>query len=111
MIRVLMQSPQRWGTIYALSRRPPAKSYGEGIGKEGGATVKYLSMDFLNSGPEELARGLREAGVKANYVFFFSYIQPPPKEGQGLWSDSEKMVKMNGELLATALVHSPLPLS
>lgn len=32
----------------------------------------------------------------SDYVFFTSYIQPPPKEGEGLWSDKEEMEKQNG---------------
>lgn len=55
LIRVLSAAPERWETIYALSRRVPS-----------GPTppnVKYLAIDFLKK-PEEIAKELREGGVK-----------------------------------------------
>jgi hypothetical protein len=51
MLRVLAQAPERWGTIYALSRKPPASRV------EG--NIKYLSIDFLAS-PEDIAKQLKE---------------------------------------------------
>lgn len=35
----------------------------------------------------------------ADHVFFFAYIQPTPKEGAGLWSNAEELVKVNSKLL------------
>ncbi|KAK2756120.1 hypothetical protein FQN54_005528 [Arachnomyces sp. PD_36] len=97
MMRVLSESPQRWTNIYALSRRPPV------VDRKWETDVKHVSMDFLNSSPEELARQLKEGGVKADYVFFFSYIQAPPKKGGGLWSDADAMVEKNVPLLSNLL--------
>jgi hypothetical protein len=34
--------------------------------------------------------------IHRDYVFFFSYIQAPPKEGGSLWSDAEEMTRLNG---------------
>jgi hypothetical protein len=63
MVRVLAESPERWTNIFALSRRPPA------IKREWGQiNVKHISLDFLNSSPEEIAQVMVENGVKA-YVF------------------------------------------
>lgn len=40
-----------------------------------------------------------------DYVFFFSYIQPPPKPGQSLWSNAEEMCEVNGNNpITTSLV-------
>lgn len=33
--------------------------------------------------------------MKAHYVFFFAYIQPKPKEGEGIWSAVDELVKIN----------------
>jgi hypothetical protein len=33
-----------------------------------------------------------------DYVFFFSYIQVNPKEGEALWSNAEEMCRVNSEL-------------
>jgi NAD(P)-dependent dehydrogenase (short-subunit alcohol dehydrogenase family) len=61
MVRVLAESPGRWANIFALSRRPPAikREWGDQI------NVKHISLDFLNSSPEEIAQVMVENGVKA----------------------------------------------
>lgn len=92
MLRVLCQSPERWTKIYCLSRRPPLIP--------GGLPdhVEHIAVDFLKK-PEEIGQTLKDKNVNADYVFFFSYLQPPPKPGQGLWSDTEEMVRLNVSLL------------
>lgn len=59
--------------------------------------VEHIPLDFLKS-PEEIAQVLKGKGVKADYVFFFSYIQVEPKEGEALWSNAEEMCKVNSRL-------------
>ncbi|KAL4912914.1 hypothetical protein BDW62DRAFT_215985 [Aspergillus aurantiobrunneus] len=76
--------------IYALSRRPPN---GEWPGH-----VEHLSIDFLKA-PDEIATVFRQRNIRADYAFFFSYIQSPPKEGAGLWSAAEDLVRDNVQLL------------
>ncbi|KAF2749379.1 NAD dependent epimerase/dehydratase family protein-like protein [Sporormia fimetaria CBS 119925] len=92
MLRVLAQDPSRWSKIYCLSRRPPAIP--DGLPKN----AEHISLDFLKS-KEEIAQVLKEKGVKADYVFFYSYVQVKPKEGQGLWSDADEMCRVNLALL------------
>lgn len=46
--------------------------------------------------PEEIAAVFKEKQIKVDYSFFFSYIQPAPKEGGGIWSAAEELVKVNG---------------
>lgn len=91
-LRVLSQSPERWTKIYCLSRRPPYI--------EGGlpSNAEHIALDFLTS-PEEIAKVLAEKGVTADYVFFYSYVQPPPVSGKGIWSDAQEMVRVNSLLL------------
>lgn len=96
MLRVLAESPQRWKKIYCLSRRPPAVAGGLP------ANAEHIALDFL-SDPKSIAATLKDKGVTADHVFFFSYVQPPPKPGQGLWSDAEEMVRVNTELLSNFL--------
>lgn len=59
-------------------------------------------MDFLKS-PETLAAQMKEKGIKSDYVFFFSYIQPAAKEGGDLWSAAEELVKINSKLFANPI--------
>ena len=96
MLRVLAQSPQRWKKIYCLSRRPPAIP--EGLP----AQAEHISLDFLKK-PREIADALEGHRVKADHVFFYSYIQVKPKEGGGPWSDAEEMTRVNTELLSNFL--------
>lgn len=56
IVNALAASPERWETIYAMSRRPPASEH---------ANVKNIAADFLDSTPEELAEIFKKEGIKA----------------------------------------------
>jgi hypothetical protein len=88
MLRVLAQDSERWTKIYCLSRRPPAIP--TGLPKN----AEHIALDFLQDS-ESIAKVLKEKDVKADYVFFYSYIQTKPKDGGGLWSDAEEMCRVN----------------
>ncbi|KAL9097151.1 MAG: hypothetical protein Q9165_000578 [Trypethelium subeluteriae] len=100
MLRVLAQSPKRWKKIYCLSRRPPAIPGGLPNHAE------HIPLDFLKN-PNEIAEVLKQHNVKADHVFFYSYIQIDPKEGAGLWSNAEEMSRVNTELLSNFLESLP----
>ncbi len=64
MLRALSEEPERWGQIYALSRRPP-------LDKEAlGQNITHLAVDFLSS-PEAIAKTLRDENVQA-YVLSYT---------------------------------------
>ncbi|RFU81044.1 aldo-keto reductase family [Trichoderma arundinaceum] len=86
ILRVLAEAPDRWGDIYALSRKLPVSRVD--------GSINYLAIDFLAS-PEDIAKQLKEQVPKVDYVFFASYVQAPPKEGLGLWSDAVEMERLN----------------
>lgn len=92
MLKVLAQAPERWSKIYCLSRRPPAIPGGLP------ANARHIACDFLKD-PPEIAEVLKKEGVRADHVFFYSYVQVPPKQGGGLWSDAEEMTRVNHLLL------------
>lgn len=98
MVRVLAQSPRRWSKIYCLSRRP----------LPGGlpSNAEHIPLDFL-SDPNTISTTLRAKGVKADYVFFFSYAQAEPNHNGTLWSNEEETVKTNGKLLSNFLQALP----
>ncbi|TKA34508.1 hypothetical protein B0A49_13203 [Cryomyces minteri] len=58
--------------------------------------------------PEEIGEVLKKEGVKADYVFFYSYIQVEPKEGAGLWSNAVDMCTVNTKLLSIFLEALPI---
>ncbi|KAK1093762.1 hypothetical protein LTR48_001668 [Friedmanniomyces endolithicus] len=97
MLRVLAKDPKRWKKIYCLSRRPPLVAGGLP------AHAEHIPLDFLKD-PKEIAGVLKEHNVTADHVFFFSYIQPPPKAGSaGIWSDAEELVRVNSLLISNFL--------
>jgi nucleoside-diphosphate-sugar epimerase len=96
MYRVLAQDPKRWKKIYCLSRRPPLIP--GGLPEH----VEHIPLDFLKE-PQKIADILKEKKVTADHVFFFSYVQPPPLPGKGLWSDADEMARVNSELVKNFL--------
>lgn len=93
MLRVLTQDPGRWKNIFCLSRRPPLVPGGLP------SNAKHIPLDFLND-PGDIAKVLEHHKVTADYVFFFSYIQPAPKPGKGIWSDADELVRVNSLLVS-----------
>ncbi|KAL4896603.1 hypothetical protein BDV59DRAFT_198962 [Aspergillus ambiguus] len=96
MVDVLSEAPSRWKKIFSLSRKPPSITLP--------TQVTHVSIDLLAS-VETIAAQLRTHGVHADYVFFFAYIQPPPKPGSdnSLWSDADELVRVNTALLSNFL--------
>ncbi|CAK4031005.1 hypotheticalsprotein [Lecanosticta acicola] len=92
MLRVLSEDPKRWKRIICLSRRPPLIPGGLPENAE------HIPCDFLAS-PQEIADVLKKHSAEADHVFFFSYIQPVPKEGAGLWSNARELCDINSKLL------------
>lgn len=87
IVNVLAAAPERWSTIYAMSRRPPQSS---------NPRVKPIAADFLSSTPDENATLFKNEGIKADYIFFTSYMQPAAPEGAALWSNTEDLDAVNG---------------
>ncbi|KAH9219782.1 hypothetical protein DL95DRAFT_383979 [Leptodontidium sp. 2 PMI_412] len=94
IVNALVAAPERWEVIYAMSRRPPPSHNDR---------VKSIAADFLSSSPEDLVVLFEEEGVKADYIFFTSYVQPAAAEGEGLWSNTEDLETVNVTLLSNFL--------
>ena len=105
-MRALLQSPQRWSTIYALSRRPPPEEMMALLPSDQRARVKHVACDFLES-PKTIAKALLEAKAAATHVFFYSYFQPKRTPG-AISSNPDELVKVNGALLENFLNALPL---
>ncbi|KAJ9603884.1 hypothetical protein H2200_011406 [Cladophialophora chaetospira] len=97
-MRVLLESPQRWSKVYALSRRPPPKEMMALLSPDQRSRVQHVAVDFLED-PKKIADAMTSGGVKADYIFFYSYLQPRPPPGAMVWSNSEELVKVNSALL------------
>ncbi|KAK5114527.1 hypothetical protein LTR62_002462 [Meristemomyces frigidus] len=101
-MRALLDSPERWSKLWAASRRPPPEEMMALLTQDQRSRVEHVACDFLEE-PEAIARQLGEKGVKADYVFFYSYAQPKPKPGAHAWSNAEELSKTNSALLRNFL--------
>lgn len=106
-MRVLLNSPERWKKVYALSRRPPPKEMMALLPESQRARVQHVAVDFLHS-PEKISEALTGANVTADHIFFYSYLQPKPAPGAAAWSNAEELVKVNSALLDNFLQALPL---
>lgn len=106
-MRVLLESPQRWSTVYALSRNPPPKEMMDLLPADQRSRVRHVACDFLKP-PGEIAEKLKSAGVTATHVFFYSYLQPKPPAGSAIWSNADELVRVNHALLFNFLSALPL---
>ncbi|KAK5058894.1 hypothetical protein LTR84_011158 [Exophiala bonariae] len=95
-MRVLLESPERWSKVYALSRRPPPKEMMALLPESQRSRVEHIAVDFLDE-PTEIAHALKS--VTADYAFFYSYLQPKPPQGAPVWSNAEELLKVNTVLL------------
>ena len=78
MLALLAASPSRWHTVYALSRRPVAIP-------PNSTNIVPIALDFLSSSPSAIAAVLKSHNVHADYIYFASYVQPPPPTGAAHW--------------------------
>ncbi|KAG9943219.1 hypothetical protein KCU85_g8802, partial [Aureobasidium melanogenum] len=74
-IRSLLDSPQRWSTIYALSRSPFTKEMLSLLSQEQQSRIKHVSINLTGSA-DQLASQLRDGDVQADYIFYYGYISP-----------------------------------
>jgi NAD(P)-dependent dehydrogenase (short-subunit alcohol dehydrogenase family) len=62
-LRALLDSPDRWSKIYAISRRPPPKEMMELLTADQRSRVEHIASDFLKT-PEEIAEAIKKSGLK-----------------------------------------------
>lgn len=94
-MRVLLESPHRWTKVWAASRRPPPTEMMDLLTADQRSRVEHVACDFLSK-PEEIAKQLKDKGVTADAVFFYSYAQPKPPPGAPAWSNAQELVDTNG---------------
>ncbi|CAH0047652.1 unnamed protein product [Clonostachys solani] len=93
MVKVLAAS-QRWKKIYCLSSRPPPENFFADLGA-GSEKVEHVTIDFLRQ-PTQIAECLSDRIKHVDYVFYFSYKQPPPKgDALDLWAHADELAKIN----------------
>lgn len=92
-LRALLDSPDRWTTIYLLSRSPLPDSMLQFLTEDQKARIQYISAD-LTAKPDAIADKLKDDGVKPDYIFFYSYMNP--KSGNAMSPNAaEELIEAN----------------
>lgn len=73
-LRALLDTP-RWSRIFILSRSPLSTTAKSLLTEEQLSRVTHVSVDLLSSA-ESIAGELKRANVKAEYLFYYAYLQP-----------------------------------
>jgi hypothetical protein len=101
-MRALLQTPNRWTRIYTLSRSPPPPEMMELLTSEQRKRVEHVNVDFLGK-PEDIANAMKEMGVTADTVFFYSYAQPKTTiEGSHPWANAQELADINCKIVMVA---------
>jgi nucleoside-diphosphate-sugar epimerase len=93
-IRSLLDTPDRWSTVYALSRSPLSEDMLALLTDEQRSHIQHVSIDF-GSSDQDIAKSLKDAGVKADYVFYYAYLSPKNGESAMHPSAADDLVKSN----------------
>jgi nucleoside-diphosphate-sugar epimerase len=95
-LRCLLDHPERWSKIYLVSRRPPSPALLKLLPKGTENNIQHIPID-LQSEVAAIAKQLY--GVKADYIFYYAYLQPPPPPGAAVWSNDKELVQVNAAML------------
>lgn len=82
-VRALLESPERWRTIYTVSRTPLSEKHLSLIPASLHERIKHVAVDF-ESPLEEIVQKLRNNIEHADYVFYYTYIQPKSEGMSGM---------------------------
>jgi nucleoside-diphosphate-sugar epimerase len=93
-IRALLDTPDRWSTIYAISRRPLSDDILAFLTEQQRSRIQHVSVD-LSSSSEDIAKSLEDKGVTADYVFYFAYLSPKSGKSAMDPSSAEDLVEAN----------------
>ncbi|PSN61180.1 NAD(P)-binding protein [Corynespora cassiicola Philippines] len=91
-LRALLDTPDRWSTVYAISRRPLSEALLSFFTPEQRSRIHHIAVDLAKSA-EEIATRLHN--VSADYIFYYAYL--PPKSGDSAMNPStaEDLIKSN----------------
>jgi nucleoside-diphosphate-sugar epimerase len=105
-LRALLDSPQRWSKIYTISRSPLPAEMASLLDPNVLSKVEFVSCDFL-SGTSSIVSALKGAKVDADYIFYYTYMQPKPEPGAQAWSNVDELVTVNAGMLSNFLEALP----
>ncbi|KAK4624442.1 hypothetical protein CLAFUW4_06024 [Fulvia fulva] len=105
-LRALRDTPDRWSKVYTLSRSPLKQEMLNLLTEKQRCKIQHVSVDLTSSG-DSVAKSLKDAGVDADYVFFYSYLQPKTGESGMSANLAKALVEANVPLLDNFLQSLP----
>jgi nucleoside-diphosphate-sugar epimerase len=93
-IRALLDTPDRWSKVYAVSRSPLSEKLLSLLPQEQRSRIQHVSIDMTSSA-EDIAQALRKADVKADYVFYYAYLSPKSGKSAMDPETAEELVEAN----------------
>ncbi|KAH7110540.1 hypothetical protein B0J11DRAFT_498981 [Dendryphion nanum] len=93
-IRALLDTPDRWSKVYALSRSPLSDELLAFLTDQQRSRIQHVSVD-LTSSAREIAQSFKRAGVEAHYIFYYAYLSPKSGKSAMDPSTAEELVEAN----------------
>jgi nucleoside-diphosphate-sugar epimerase len=106
-IRALLYTPDRWSKIYAISGSPLSDEILAFLTEQQRSRIQHVSVD-PSSTSEQIARTFKDAGVEADYVFYFAYLPPKTDKSAMDPSVAEDLLKSNVPPFENFLAALPL---
>lgn len=106
-IRALLDTPDRWSKVYALSRSPLSKEMLAFFTEQQRARLHHVSVD-LSSSAEEIAEAFNDAGVQADHIFYYAYLPPKTEKSAMDPSTAEDLLDSNIPPFKNFLASLPL---
>lgn len=106
-LRVLLKSPARWSRVYAVSRSPLPKEMLNLLTEDEQSRLTHISVDLFTSG-KQIADAFVAANVKADYVFFYAYMEPKSTKSAMDPSMTEELIKANDSMFDNFLEALPI---
>ncbi|KAH7182346.1 uncharacterized protein B0J16DRAFT_363284 [Fusarium flagelliforme] len=100
-IRALLDTPDRWSKVYALSRKPLSGECLNMFSEEQLQRIKHVAIDLLTDG-QTVADTLRKHGVVADYVFFYAYLSGDVEDDMSP-AAADELIKVNVPLFDNLL--------
>lgn len=93
-IRALLDTPERWSKIYAVSRSPLSDKLLSLLPEGQRSRIQHVSVDMTSSA-SDIAQVLRKANVSADYVFYYAYLSPKSGKSAMNPETAEELVEAN----------------
>lgn len=93
-IRALLDTSDRWSTVYAVSRSPLSDEVLQFFTEEQKSRVQHIPINLCASS-KDVAGSLKDAGVKADYLFYYAYISPTTGKSAMDPSSADDLVESN----------------